>query len=112
MDSILTSIKKLLGIVPEYTHFDDDIIIHINTALATLWQLGVGSESLSIINSDTNWNELTDDVALQSLCKNYIHLKVKMLFDPPLSSAAIESNNRLISELESRINIMADIQKN
>ena len=112
MESILISIKKLLGIGEDYVHFDADIIIATNTALAILFDLGVNSSKCLIINDSTTvWNQLTDDPVLQSLCKSYVHLKVKMLFDPPLSAAAIESNNRLISELESRIRDNADALK-
>lgn len=42
MDSILTSVKKLLGIAEECTDFDADIIMYINMALFALVQMGVG----------------------------------------------------------------------
>ena len=109
MDSILTSIKKLLGITEEYDHFDKDIVMHINSAFSVLTQLGVGpKEGFSIKDASTTWSELlNDDLRLESV-KTYVYYKVKLGFDPPQSSAAIESINRQISELEWRINVMAE----
>lgn len=109
MDSILTSIKKLLGIAEEYEHFDPDIIMHINSAFSILTQLGVGpAEGFRIEDESTEWSEfLKDDLRLE-LVKTYIHLKVKLVFDPPSSSAVIESINRQITELEWRINVFVD----
>lgn len=109
MDSILTSIKKLLGITEEYDHFDKDIVMHINSAFSVLTQLGVGpKEGFSIKDASTTWSELlNDDLRLESV-KTYVYYKVKLGFDPPQSSSAIESINRQISELEWRINVMAE----
>lgn len=112
MESILISIKKLLGPGEYNDHFDADIIVAINTALAILFDLGVNpSKCLVISDSKTVWNQLTDDPVLQSMCISYVHLKAKMLFDPPISAAVIESNNRLLSELENRIRDNADYAK-
>lgn len=111
MESILTSIKKLLGITEEYEHFDEDIIMHINSVFMILTQLGVGPpEGFRIEDKTATWNEfISDDVRFDSV-KSYMHLKVKLLFDPPLSSAAIESMNRMINEFEWRINVAAESQ--
>lgn len=108
-DSILTSIKKLLGIPEDYTHFDVDIIMHINSVFFILMQLGVGpAKGFSIDGAETQWSEfLTDANQLESV-KSYMYLKVRLLFDPPTSSAAIESMNRLISEYEWRLNVAVD----
>lgn len=109
MDSILTSIKKLLGITEEYEHFDQDLIMHINSVFMILNQLGVGpKEGFSIIGKSETWDEFTeDDLSIESV-KSYIYLKVKLLFDPPTSSAVIDSINRMISELEWRLNVSVD----
>ena len=109
MESILTSIKKLLGIAEEYTHFDTDLIMHINSVLSILTQIGVGpSEGFSIKDKNNVWEDfITEDSKLE-LVKSYIYMKVKLLFDPPLSSAVIESTNRMISELEWRIQVAVD----
>lgn len=111
MESILTSIKKLLGITEDYNHFDTDLIIHINTVLSILTQLGVGAEEgYSIKDSTAVWNEFISDDSRLELVKSYVYLKVKLLFDPPLSSAVIESINRQISELEWRLNVAAETE--
>ena len=112
MDSILTSIKKLLGITEEYTHFDTDLIIHINSVFATLTQLGVGpSEGFVIIDKDNNWEEFTNDNVLIESVKSYMYLKVRLLFDPPTSSAVIESYKQMINEFEWRLNVAADTKE-
>lgn len=109
MDSILTSVKKMLGITEEYEYFDADIIMHINSVFAILTQLGAGSkEGFAIKDKEAVWSDFTEDNAKLDFIRTYMHLKVKLMFDPPLSSAVIESTNRLISELEWRINVEAD----
>ena len=104
MESILTSIKKLLGIEEDYVHFDADIIMHINSVLSILTQLGVGpSEGYSIKDARATWDEFITDSTRLELVKSYVYLKVRLMFDPPSSSSAIESMKQLISELEFRI---------
>lgn len=107
MDSILTSIKKLLGISKDYTQFDDDIIMHINSVFMSLTQLGVGpTEGFSIEDDSAYWEDFVDienNLQLHAV-KTYVYLKVKLLFDPPLSSSVIEATNRQIAELEWRLN--------
>lgn len=109
MESILTSIKKLLGIAEDYTHFDPDIIVHINSAFSVLTQLGVGpTEGFSIEDDQSVWSDFVTDDSKIKFIKTFIHLKVKLYFDPPLSTAAIESTNNLIKELEWRIQVAVD----
>lgn len=109
MESILTSIKKLLGISEDYTQFDSDLIMHINTVFLNLTQLGVGpEEGFSIQNENDAWSDFIDDNAQLQAVKSYMYLKVKLLFDPPLSSSVIESMNRMIAELEFRLNVAVD----
>ena len=109
-ESILTSIKKLLGIDENYTHFDADIIMHINSVFSILTQMGVGpANGFSISGKDDTWSAfITDKPNIFSLVKSYVYMKVRLLFDPPLSSAAIESINRQISEFEWRLFVAAD----
>ena len=107
-ESILTSIKKLLGIEEEYTHFDADIIMHTNSVFSILGQIGVGPETGFAISSDEEtWDQFITGEKF-SMVKSYVYLKVRLLFDPPISSAAIESINRQISELEWRLFVAAD----
>lgn len=109
MESVLTSIKKTLGIVEEYTHFDADLIMHINSVLSILNQIGVGpSEGFSIEDKEDAWTDFIPQSPKLEFVKSYVYMKVKLLFDPPISSAAIDSINRLISELEWRILVATD----
>lgn len=109
MDSILTSIKKLLGITEDYEHFDQDITIHINSAFSVLTQLGVGPErGFTIQDASSEWSEFVSDTNKIELIKTYVFLRVKLVFDPPQSNAVLESYNRQISELEWRINVAVD----
>ena len=107
MESILISIKKLLGIPKDDTQFDDDIIMHINSVLLNLTQLGVGPETgFSIEDDSSEWTDFVDieNNAQLHAIKTYIYLKVKLLFDPPLSSSVVDAMNRQISEFEWRLN--------
>lgn len=112
MDSILTSIKKLLGITEEYEHFDVDIIIHINSVFMTLTQLGVGpAEGFAISDKYSTWEEfISDPIKLQAV-KSYMYLKVRMLFDiASMGSATISAYERQIAEFEWRLKEEVDIQ--
>lgn len=108
-DSILTSIKKLLGIDEAYNNFDPDLVMHINSVFSILMQMGVGpANGFSITGNSEKWTDFTDELPKFSLVKSYVHLKVKLLFDPPVSSAAIESINKQINEFEWRLFVAAD----
>ena len=105
-DSILNSVKKMLGLGSEYNPFDTEIIIHINSVFASLSQMGVGpTEGFMIEDSSTIWSEFIGDDKLINNVKSYMYLKVKLLFDPPTNSALIESINNQIRELEYRLYI-------
>ena len=111
MDSILDSIKKLLGIQPEYRAFDEDLIIHINTVFAILNQIGIGpQEGFFIVDETTNWDEYMSDIN-QASVRTYVYLKVRLLFDPPGSGILVDSINRMISELEWRLYLEGDSRK-
>lgn len=103
-ESILTSIKKLLGITEEYTHFDTDVMIHINSAFATLYDLGVGPEEcFGIVDKEQVWEEFTKGDKRLSPVKSYVYIKTKLVFDPPLSSSVIEAMKQSIAEIEWRL---------
>lgn len=109
MDSILTSVKKLLGIAEDYTHFDQDIIIHINSVLMILTQIGVGpSSGFSIIDEESTWTDFVTDIKQIEAVRTYVYLKVRLIFDPPSSSAVMEAINRTVSELEWRLSVAVD----
>lgn len=112
MDSILVSVKKLLGIDAEYTIFDPDIIIHINTAFAVLNQLGVGPEEGFMIESDSEvWDDYIVDYNFM-MAKTFVFLKVKIVFDPPSSTALLESMNRQLDELTWRLEVESHTHTN
>lgn len=113
MTSILTSIKKMLGITEEDTSFDPDLIMHINSVLMILNQLGVGPSSGFVIkDANDEWDDFLPEEILIEAVKSYVYLKVRLIFDPPLSSAVADAINKNISELEFRINIMVDTDGN
>lgn len=107
MDSILTSTKKVLGLGEEYTHFDDDLIMMINTAFGVLTQLGCGpANGFYITDVSDTWSDFLGSKLNQlQMVKSYVHFKVKMMFDPPATSPLIESANNIMKELEWRINL-------
>lgn len=108
-DSILDSIKKLVGLEADYTPFDVDITIHINSAFATLHQLGVGPTSgYQIVGQASKWNEFTqDDVTLNNV-KTYIYVYVRIRFDPPTSAAALNAFQAMEKEYEWRLNVAGE----
>ena len=116
-ESILTSIKKLLGPEETYEHFDDDIIIHINASFMTLTQLGVGPKrGFSISDKEAVWTDfIPEDSEYEYLTaenvKTYVYAKVKLVFDPPQSSAVIAALERIIQEFEWRLSVAAETPK-
>ncbi len=103
--SILISTKKILGLAADYTVFDLDIITHINTAISTLTQLGVGPTNGFMIEDDSStWADFIGEDLQNNAVKSYVYLKVKQLFDPPQTSYLIAATERQIQELEWRLN--------
>ncbi len=114
MESILTSIKKILGLSEDYTAFDDEIIIAINTALFTLWQLGVGystSSPFKIEDDSATWADFVEDGTVEA-CKTYVGLRTRMLFDPPSNSFLADAINGQIKEYEVRLTYAVDEYSN
>lgn len=109
-DSILTSIKKLLGIDMYDTCFDVDVMMHINSVLAILQQLGVGPRSgFSIMSDEETWSDFIepDDERLNYV-KTYVYLRVRLLFDPPTNSFVTDAITKQYQELEWRITVACD----
>ena len=106
-ESILTSIKKLLGIEETYDQFDPDLIMDINAVFMILNQLGIGpADCFSISDKTSNWVDfLGTDLTKLPVVKPYISTKVRLMFDPPTSSAVIDEMNKLINEYEWRLTI-------
>ena len=108
-ESILTSIKKLLGIAEDYEHFDADLIIHINAFLTRLYQVGVGTKNFAIYDKTATWADFLgeDEVKFQQ-AKSYVYIRTKLLFDPPQSGAANEAFKEAMRELEWLLYVDAD----
>jgi hypothetical protein len=107
--SILDDTKKVLGYAPDYTVYDTDIVMHINSVFATLHQLGVGPmEPFEITGSEEVWNDFTaGDKALNSV-KSLMNLKLRLIFDPPAMSFHVTALETQIKELEWRLSIAAE----
>lgn len=106
-ESILKSIEKLLG--DEQGHFESDVLVHINTVLSILRQLGVGPEEGFVVKDEiATWEDFIPNIADFAAVKSYIYLRVRLLFDPPTSSAVMESMKRTYEELEWRLNVEAE----
>lgn len=105
-ESILDEVKKTLGINQEVTVFDNEIKIYINSALATLSQLGIGPvEGWEIQDATDEWSDfIAEDLHLNPI-KTYVHLRTKMLFDPPTNSWMTVAMKEQIEQLEWRLNI-------
>lgn len=108
-DSILDSVKKVLNLSSDYTPFDQDIIMHINSVFSALNQLGVGPEAgFMIEDKDAVWFDfLEGDMRLNNV-KTYVYLRVRMLFDPPTIGYLVEAMKEQIKELEWRINVQRE----
>lgn len=107
MESILNSVKAFVGISDEETHFDPELIVHINSVFSTLRQMGVGPEKTFNVNDENDiWNDFIDDDDFNEV-KTYVQLRVKMIFDPPSSSSVIDAFERQIKELEWRLTVSA-----
>lgn len=112
MDSVLNTIKKLLGIPKEEEAFDQDLIVNINTVLSILFQMGVKPSVISYITtSDDKWEQVILNYSDMPFIVSYVHLKVKLLFDPPNSSAVSNSISSAITELEWRLNSCVNFKK-
>lgn len=104
MDSILNTIKKMLGIDADYTQFDTDIIVHINTVLMALTQMGIGPDTgFSIADETSTWSDFIEDMSKVEGIKTYIYIKVKTVFDPSGSAAVTDALTRRAEELEWRL---------
>jgi hypothetical protein len=103
-DSILDNTKKVLGMEADYTAFDVDVIMHINSVLSTLNQLGIGPlDGFAIEDTTQTWADFLDDVKPLNNVKSYVYLRTRMLFDPPTTSFLLESMKQQIDELGWRI---------
>lgn len=107
-ESILNTVKKLVGVPHDYNVYDLDIITHINSTFFKLNQLGIGpSTTFAIESSDSKWEDFSTDVDLNAV-KTYMGLSVRLLFDPPTTSFAIDAIKKTMDEYEWRLNIYSE----
>jgi len=108
MTSILDDVKHSLGLLPADTAFDSDVIMHTNTAISALTQLGVGpTTGFRITGNTEQWSQFADDPRLSAV-QSYIFLRVKLLFDPPGTGFVVAAYERQLEELAFRINVVVD----
>ena len=108
-DSILTTVKKLIGLDEEYDAFDQDILIYINSILFELEQIGIKSKEGFVLSDKTAvWLDYTDDERILNVLKPYVYLKTKLIFDPPTSSSVADSINKVADRFEWRIHMYAE----
>lgn len=106
VDSILTSTKKILGIQESDVSFDPDITTHINSTLVMVNQLGLGPNPMVfVVDKDQTWSALALTPNQLNLCRSYVYLRVRMLFDPPSTSFVIDAVNKQITEHEHRLSM-------
>lgn len=102
--SILKTIKQLVGCPDDFEQFDLDLTIHINSAFATLTHLGVGpKEGYRITGVDNAWSEFEENTQKLSLIKDYVYIKTRLLFDPPTSGSLMDSLKEQLKEMEWRL---------
>ena len=107
--SILNSIKKMIGISSSDDGFDQEIKDHINAEFLTLHQLGIGpEEGFSITGPSNTWDEFTTNEHLQDAVRQFVGLRVQLIFDPPASSVVADQKNNRIAELMFRLNVQAE----
>lgn len=99
-DNILVSIKKLLGIDASYEPFNTDVIIHINTYLGVLNELGIGVEGYKVVDGSETWSAFLEgsNVSMEE-AKTYVYLRIRMVFDPPTSGIHTNAFEKQIEEL-------------
>ena len=109
-ESILLTIRKMIGPSVSYDVFDTDLIVHINTAFMSLYQLGVGPKdhAFRITGETETWSDFMGDLTDVDGVISYVYLKVRMLFDPPTTGTLQNSFKELIKELEWRLNVAVD----
>ena len=109
ISSILTSVKKLLGIEEMYEHFDADIIMHINTAFMTLTQLGLGpAEGFFIEDKSATWDDFLGGRKDLYAVRSYVFMRARLMFDPPQMGYLVDSLKKQCEELEWRLNVQRE----
>lgn len=106
-DNVLETIKKMLGIVPEVSEFDQVLIVHINTAFNVLYQIGAADSDIDFIveGDEAKWSDYIQDTRNVQMLKSFVYYRVRLAFDPPTSGPAISSFEKQATELEFRLSL-------
>ena len=108
-DSIFSSVKKVVGLLGDDGSFDEDILLHINSVVSTLRQLGLSIPADFYVRDDVQtWQDLLGEFRDLDLVKSYMTMKVRLMFDPPSSSFGLKSMEEMAKEYEWRINVLTD----
>lgn len=108
-ESILQSIKSMLGLKADYTPFDKELVGHINSAIMVAHQLGVGKDGFLITGSDETWSDWLDDREdLLAEVPHYIYLRTRLSFDTQSNSFVVSSLEKQIDEMTWRLNVQAE----
>ena len=108
-DSIFESVKKVVGLLGDDDSFDEDILLHINSVVSTLRQLGLSIPADFYVRDDVQtWRDLLGEFRDLDLVKSYMAMKVRLMFDPPSSSFGLKSMEEMVKEYEWRINVLTD----
>lgn len=104
MESILNTIKENLGISEDTHAFDQDVLTCINSVIFTLNQLGIGQPRFMVLGEEETWSDFMGDSDLTGAVRQYVHLKTRLLFDPPDHGFVVQAYQDAIKELEWRMN--------
>lgn len=108
MNSILITIKKMLGLDETYKVFDPELVVYINTALMVLEQVGLGPNGFTITGETETWEDFLTDISKYEGAKTYVYIRTRLAFDPPTNSSLLKSLEDTYKELEWRLNVKAD----
>lgn len=108
VNSILESVKKVIGLTNEDTHFDEDLLLYLNSEFNNLKQLGVSDDDFIVEDSSTEWSEYLPDDNSLNIVKSYICLRTRKLFDPPTSGILLQALNEEIDKCEWKLNVIAE----
>lgn len=108
MNSILNTIKKMLGLDDTYKVFDPELVVYINTALMVLEQVGLGPDGYTITGENETWEDFLTDISKYEGAKTYVYIRTRLAFDPPTNASLLKSLEDTYKELEWRLNVKAD----
>lgn len=112
-ESILNSMKQTLWpgeiMDDENNPFDAELILHINAIFTDISRLGIGSETpFHITGATETWSDFYNRIDMCNNVKEYMHLRLRMVFDPPANSFIVNSFEEMIKKLEWHLTVISD----